>query len=248
MEFIQLILPDQTVRIVGDNACHIQIVFDTNTEQTLLQLENLGVHPKRMILTNNPCPEYIQDLQCYQPMAIIYNPNTVLIQQAFQAMQLGQYTEIIPKSLANLSLKESIILRLIAIGKSNKEIGSQIGLTDGSVRNIISRELLPKLQKTYPTHTLKNRKHLTRYYLGGMHFLREEGKKTPHSLIPLLQAELIRRENDTLRMYGFEPHEKEEARATLEKIFANNPRFFRTMYGIPEEPMLPRTHRVKHGK
>jgi DNA-binding NarL/FixJ family response regulator len=161
VEFIQLILPDQTVRMVSDNSCHIQIVFDTNTEQTLLQLENLGIHPKRMILTNNPCPEYLKDLQCCQPMAIIHNPNTVLIQQAFQAMQLGQYTEIIPKSLANLSLKESIILRFIAIGKSDKEIGGQIGLSDGSVRNIISRELLPKLQKAYPTHTLKNRKHLS---------------------------------------------------------------------------------------
>jgi hypothetical protein len=248
LEFIQLILPNQTIGFVNNNDCHNQIVFDTNSEQTLWQLENLEIHPKRMILTNNPCPEYVQDLQYYQPMAIICNPHTTVIQQAFQNMQLGQRTEIIPKNLANLNLKERIVLRLIAIGKSDKEISSQLGLADGSVRNIISKELLPKLQKTYPTHTLKNRKNLAQYYLGGMHFLREKDKKIPHSLIPMIQADQSRREKDTLRMYGFEPHEKEEAREFLQKIFVHNPRFFRTLYNIPEEPILPRTHRVKRSK
>ncbi len=230
--------------MVGDNGCEIQIVVDTNSEQNLWQLENLEFHPKRIVLTNNPCPEYLDDLQLFEPMALIYNPNTALIKQALEATQTEQTTNQTPKSLANLSLKERIILRFIAVGLSDKEIGDTIGLEGGSVRNIISRELLPKLQKTYPTHCLKNRGHLARFYLGGMHFLRGN-QKIPHSLIPMLQAEQIRRENETLAMYGFEPHEKEEARDTLEKIFANNPQFFRIMYGISKEPILPRTHRVK---
>ncbi len=95
---------------------------------------------------------------------------------------------------------------------------------------------------------------MSRYYLGGANSLRTAYRKKDAQQIPdpeiqaALDAAQTIRENEVLIRHGFEPHQKEEARATLEAIYADSPTFIRIMYGVQKEPILPITYRSKAKK
>ncbi len=253
-EYLRFVLQDRAIPLIVDNKCEIQIVFDAISSSTLHQLEHLPIHPKRMILTHNPCCEYIEDLLDFKPLALVQHPNQKRILEALEAVKAGRVAHQIQRSTANLSLKERIILRFISHGETNQTIAESLQLEHGSVRNIISQELLPKLQMANPDLTIKTRVHISRYYLGGANGLRiaYRQKQTRQPPDPetqaLLDAAQTRRENEMLRRHGFEPDEKELARATLETLYAHEPTFVRIMYGVQKEPILPTTYRSKPKK
>ena len=76
---------------------------------------------------------------------------TLLSPQSLQAARLGAPAD--QASPAHLTERELAVLRLVAGGYSNKEIGRALGISDGTVKNHLT-EILYKLEARDRTHAV----------------------------------------------------------------------------------------------
>lgn len=115
-----------------------------------------------LIATLNRCPLYLSDLLLLQSKGIIAFNNTYDPQQIGQALgevAAGRQVYQGPPSLeTGLSTRERDIVRLAALGRSNRDISRDLHITEKRVRNLIPQVLL-KLG-------LRNRVVLSHWYLG----------------------------------------------------------------------------------
>ena len=133
-------------------------------------LEILEAHPTPqscVVLTNNPCPDYLADLLAREPAALLANGESLkqtlkvleLVADGGRIISLPQY----PWEPVPLTPCERLVLRLVTRAQCDKRIAKQLGISDGTVRKRIS-DILDKLG-------LENRMQLGYYYLGLWSFL-----------------------------------------------------------------------------
>ena len=145
------------------------------------------------------------------------------IVQAVKAVENNSTLYLIPESKANLTTQEKTIIRLIAEGKSQRQIATLLGKSYGTIRNQITREIKPKLKMAYPDYEFKTDQHLARYYNGGMHLLRIwylEARQTTSALElqETRQRYKEQRLQDLMKEFCFESDQRKEAIA----YFAEN--------------------------
>jgi DNA-binding CsgD family transcriptional regulator len=113
-----------------------------------------------IVLTRNPCPDYLSDLLAQEPAALLANGEG--IEDAFKVLEVvasgGRVISLPAPTTPALTPCERAVLRLIARARCDKRIARQLGISDGTVRKRVS-EILDKLE-------LENRMQLGYYYFG----------------------------------------------------------------------------------
>jgi hypothetical protein len=102
----------------------------------------------------------------------VFNPSAAQIIQAVEAIENNQTFYQVPEPKANLTAQEKTIIRLLAKGKSQRQIAVLLGKSYGTIRNQLGKEIKPKLKMFYPDYEFKNDQHLALYYTGSIHLLR----------------------------------------------------------------------------
>jgi DNA-binding NarL/FixJ family response regulator len=157
---------DQVQQAPTLSACNL--VLDQTPGTALEVLESHASAKSCVVLTGNPCPEYLTDLLARAPAALLANGET--LEQTLKALEvvagggrvinLPKYPQDMP---APLTPCERLVLRLVTRAQCDKRIARQLGISDGTVRKRIS-EILDKIG-------LENRMQLGYYYLGLWSFL-----------------------------------------------------------------------------
>lgn len=119
---------------------------------------------RTLIATDNPCPEYWDDLWQMEPQVLLVRGTTLegIVKALKQAVR-GESFKRTPSASSLLSKKERSILRLCAFGFDTSEIAQRLYLEPRTVRNYLS-SILKKLE-------LSNRTQLPLYYWGLWHLL-----------------------------------------------------------------------------
>lgn len=142
-------------------------------------LQGLDVDTTRalVIVTDNPCPEYQEDLWERGPRALLAGGHSVRdIADALQRAAKGEHFRRTPQHSSPLSGCERKLLRFSAMGWENKRIADEFGLTEGTVRNGLSR-VFQKLG-------FENRTQVALYYWGLWHLLDESAPHTYSLNVP----------------------------------------------------------------
>jgi DNA-binding NarL/FixJ family response regulator len=136
------------------------MVLDQIPGAALEQLERHPYPKACVVLTDNPCPDYLTDLLAHQPAALLANGEQR--KDVFQALEVvangGRVTRLPNMVPSPLTPCERTVLRQIARAQCDKRIAKKLGISDGTVRKRVS-EILAKLG-------LENRMQLGYYYLG----------------------------------------------------------------------------------
>ena len=137
------------------------IIIDRPTGWAFLDYP-LSKMPESLVLSDNPCPEYRLELWEYQPLGLVEEISLNAVLNTVKALEEGAFT----RSLASTHLtpSERVCLRLVAGGKTNKEIAVARKVTEGTVKNSLS-SISDKLG-------LKTRIQLAHYYYGNWHLLK----------------------------------------------------------------------------
>ncbi len=222
-EAVQVALKDHPYHLVFGSGGDIQIIFDDSQGYLLHQLETLEPHPKRIYFSHNPCPEYLEYLSTFDAKAIVFNPSTVQIAQAVEAVANNQPFYQIPEPKANLTPQEKTIIRLVAEGKSQRQIGVLLGKSYGTIRNQLTKDIKPKLKTVHPDFDFSTDQHIARYYNGSMYLLRFwylEARK-PKPALELQENEnqaAEKRLKFLMALFGYKPEQREKAIAFLAQI------------------------------
>lgn len=129
-------------------------------------LQHLLEHPTEnlVVLTDNPCPEYWEDLWSLSPRALLVGGHSVAdIDKALARAQAGETFQQVPRHHSPLTVCERRLLRLAATGLDNKDIANALGVKVGTVKNGLNR-VFEKLH-------LNNRTQAALYYWGLWHLL-----------------------------------------------------------------------------
>ena len=119
---------------------------------------------KWVIVTDNPCPEYTEDLWSYEPNALLVGAHSAEeIVNALERTVLGEFFRCTPLYESPLSSLERKLLRYSAKGWENQRIAQTLNLKVGTVRNGLSR-VFQKLG-------FENRAEIALYYWGLWHLL-----------------------------------------------------------------------------
>ena len=119
---------------------------------------------KWVIVTDNPCPEYTEDLWSYGPHALLVGAHGAEeIVNALERTVLGEFFHRTPQHESPLSSLERKLLRCSAMGWENQRIAQTLNLKVGTVRNGLSR-VFQKLG-------FENRAEIALYYWGLWHLL-----------------------------------------------------------------------------
>lgn len=92
-----------------------------------------------VVVTDNPCPEYWEDLWASSPLALVACMDAATVTQALEQAAEGEGVRILPARSSRLSSQERALLRLSALGWENRRIARAVGLHDGTVRNALGR-------------------------------------------------------------------------------------------------------------
>jgi DNA-binding NarL/FixJ family response regulator len=114
-----------------------------------------------VVLTGNPCPEYLEDLWGLHPALLIATHDTLkTFLEAIPLIQNGQRLKLIPNPTyqSPLTQAERLTLRYCALGLSDKEIAQRRGVTAHAVSN--------SLNLIYQKLGLKGRTQAALYYWG----------------------------------------------------------------------------------
>lgn len=120
----------------------------------------LQYHHKTILLTDNPTTEYWEDLFSFNPTVLIAGPsNSDMILQAIILADKHQGPiKLTPPYQPKLTAKERLIMRLVALGKENKEITKLLGCAASTLENHLSN--------IYEKLDIYNRTQLAFYYWG----------------------------------------------------------------------------------
>lgn len=135
------------------------LIIDQTPGEALEILENQAPSTC-VVLTRNPCPDYLADLLAQKPAALLANGEG--LEDAFRMLEVvasgGRVISLPAPTTPPLTPCERAVLRLIARAQRDKRIARQLGISDGTVRKRVS-EILDKLE-------LENRMQLGYYYFG----------------------------------------------------------------------------------
>lgn len=139
-------------KLIKENFKFIKIVLLTTFKDDEYIREAVKYGAEGYILKNQSADSIIETLR------MIYKGNVVLEKDVAEALsKLLKKEKLKDSPSIDLSDREMEVLALIGEGLSNKEIGSKLYLTEGTVRNYVTR-LLEKLE-------LRDRTQLAIYYV-----------------------------------------------------------------------------------
>lgn len=117
-----------------------------------------------IVVTDNPCPEYWEDLWSFSPRGLLAGGHSArYVIEALNYTTFGEPFRHTPQYNNLLTHLERQLLNLSAHGWENKRIAKKMDLSEGTVRNGLSR-IFQKLN-------LKNRTQLALYYWGLWHLI-----------------------------------------------------------------------------
>lgn len=117
-----------------------------------------------VVVTDNPCPEYWEDLWTFRPCGLLAGGHTVEeLAEALRRASPGESFRRTPQHDSPLSCIERRLLRYSALGWENRRIAQELDLNEGTVRNGLSR-VFQKLG-------FENRTQVALYYWGLWHLL-----------------------------------------------------------------------------
>lgn len=117
-----------------------------------------------VIVTDNPCPEYAEDLWMHRPRALLAGGHSVPdLSEALRRAAAGEFFRHTPQHESLLTCMERRLLRYSALGWENRRIALELNLNEGTVRNGLSR-VFQKLG-------FENRTEIALYYWGLWHLL-----------------------------------------------------------------------------
>lgn len=127
----------------------------------VLSQENPG---EWVVITNNPCPEYWEDVWAYRPRGLLAGNHSVEdIAESLRCAHLGEFVRRAPRHDSRLTSIERRLLRYSAMSWDNRRIAQELKLHEGTVRNGLSR-VFQKLG-------FENRTQVALYYWGLWHLL-----------------------------------------------------------------------------
>lgn len=117
-----------------------------------------------VVVTDNPCPEYWEDLWSFQPRGLLAGGHSVEnLAEALRETHLGEPLRRTPEHDSPLTCMERRLLRYSAQGWENRRIAQELDVNEGTVRNGLSR-VFQKLG-------FENRTQVALYYWGLWHLL-----------------------------------------------------------------------------
>lgn len=117
-----------------------------------------------VVVTDNPCPEYWEDLWSCSPHGLLAGGHSAQhVIDALVRATSGEFFRHTPHQDSSLTCLERRLLRRSAQGWENRRIAQELGLNEGTVRNGLSR-VFQKLG-------VENRTQLALYYWGLWHLL-----------------------------------------------------------------------------
>lgn len=127
-----------------------------------------------VVVTDNPCPEYWEDLWAYWPRGLLAGGHTVeSLADALDRAAAGKFCRRTPQHDSPLTGMERRLLRLSAQGWENRRIAQELALSEGTVRNGLCR-VFEKLG-------FENRAQAALYYWGLWHLLDPDPLREPLS-------------------------------------------------------------------
>lgn len=127
-----------------------------------------------VVVTDNPCPEYWEDLWTFRPRALLAGGHSVEhLADALRRAATGEFFRRTPQHDSPLTCMERHMLRYSAQGWENRRIAQELALSEGAVRNGFSR-VFDKLG-------FKNRTQAALYYWGLWHLLDPDPLREPSS-------------------------------------------------------------------
>jgi DNA-binding NarL/FixJ family response regulator len=110
-------------------------------------------HERWIIITNNPCPEYWEDLWDIAPTALIAgNKSFSEVMQIIYRAAKGERSKVTPFYKQKLTPKERKILSLCAQGYFDKEIAEQLKQNQQTISNCL-KVIYDKLDLSEPNRT-----------------------------------------------------------------------------------------------
>lgn len=163
--FIEGLLNSSEITVVDDlrgmyNLSNLIMLLDTPPGYAMRNLREQNFAGRKVIvITWNTCPEYLQDLWEMNIDALICKPVfDKSIQNALLQISDGNRYENINNKSSVLTQGERQILRLIAQGKTNREISQETSTQLQTVKNVLAC--------IYQKLHLKNRSEAVIYYWG----------------------------------------------------------------------------------
>lgn len=157
---------ERTLHSLGWEACdHAQLglLIDGPWGVALHELEQTDPG-QLLVVTDNPCPEYWEDLWSFQPRGLLAGGHSVEdLAEALRRIQGGEVLRDVPQHDQVLTCMERRLLRHSAQGWENRRIAQELDLNEGTVRNGLSR-VFQKLG-------FENRTQVALYYWGLWHLL-----------------------------------------------------------------------------
>jgi DNA-binding NarL/FixJ family response regulator len=116
------------------------VLVDAPYGFAMLKLEGLNQAERRVIIaTDNPCPEYWQDLLDLQPAVLLVgNQLEAVVAKAIVRVAHGETYRITPHQTTELTPTERAILRGIARGLSNRQIATWLDMAPHTVANTLT--------------------------------------------------------------------------------------------------------------
>jgi DNA-binding NarL/FixJ family response regulator len=121
-----------------------------------------------VIVADNPCPEYWDDLAALRPRALLAGGHSPTeLRQALQRASKGECYRKTPHVERRLAYRERAVLRICAMGFENAEIAKQLDIAENTVKN--------HLMNVFAKRNLKNRGQAILYYWGLWMWLEHAG-------------------------------------------------------------------------
>ena len=146
---------------------NLKVIVDKPHSFAMKQLlEGAGEGFTSIVVTNNACPEYLEDVWALGPHALLTGGYSAEeIAAALHSVLSGERYRNVPHQQSKLAKREQEVLRFCATGLSNKQIAARMTLSERTVKNYLTT--------IYTKLGLKNREQATLYYLGIWHWLPE---------------------------------------------------------------------------
>jgi DNA-binding NarL/FixJ family response regulator len=136
----------------------LMLVVDAPLGFALRALEDLSTEAV-VVITDNPCPEYWDDLSDLHLRALLAGGHSLTeLHRALERAAKGERYRKTPHIQRILTYRERAVLRLCAVGLENAEIARELGIAENTVKN--------HLTNVFAKRNLRSRGQAILYYWG----------------------------------------------------------------------------------
>jgi DNA-binding NarL/FixJ family response regulator len=141
----------EATKIIKQKYPEVRVIILTTFNEDEYIFKGLKNGADGYILKDSGSDDIIKAIKTAHHGNILLNPEVAAkVVRALNASDNKEHRENNEKSLGLLTPRELEVARLVAEGKNNREIGNQLFLTEGTVKNYVTR-ILEKLELTSRT-------------------------------------------------------------------------------------------------